>query len=290
MENKSLSSVIYNPSSIAEAFDILDEEENSGFWAGGTTFTHSDNSSEYLYLPKVVISLRGISELEKLSKNETYVDIGSTMTLDRLSMVGKNKLPASLHTALLKIGTKALRSRATLGGHLAMKDRIGDLMPVLMLHEARIEIKYLRERSGFKKPVISTKKIPVAGLLENNGLLKGELISQISIPLNSWNVSEYRKIFPDAAGRRTLIFSAVARVEKEILSEWRLAVSDGNKVYREREMELAFNGHTLPLNTKELQILKNFTNKLTEGFKYEYEKETIFRLIRRFLFKAAYSS
>ena len=290
MENKSLSSVIYNPSSIAEAFDILDEEGNSEFWAGGTTFTHTDNSSEYLYLPKVAISLKGISELEKLSKNETYVDIGSTMTLDRLSMVGKNKLPASLHAALLKIGTKALRSRATLGGHLAMKNRIGDLMPVLMLHEARIEIKYLRERSGFKKPVISTKKIPVAGILENNGLLKGELISQISIPLNSWNVSEYRKIQPDTAKKRTLIFSAVARVEKEILSEWRLAVSDGNKVYREREMELAFNGHTLPLNTKELQNLKIFINKLTENFNYEYEKETIFRLTRRFLLKAAYLS
>jgi CO/xanthine dehydrogenase FAD-binding subunit len=183
------------------------------------------------------------------------------------------------------IGNRPLRCRATIGGHLAMTNSIGDLKPLLQLLETRIEIRYLREVSKRRKPPVTIRKIPLAQLDEKNGLSKGELITRISIPTENWNLSVCRKISPSTENSRVLIFAALARVEKGVLSDWRMAFSDGlQSVLRDRDLEVDLTGRPLPFGEKEYETLDESVDRLTSAWVNRvYERKTARILARGFL-------
>ena len=285
MFHKYASPRVLCPRTINEALEMTGAESDAVFWAGGTHLSRITKRKVVIDLPKVVISLGNVEELARASRSEHSLDIGAMMTLDRLASIGKSTLPAGLYNAIIRIGNRPLRCRATIGGHLALQDRLGDLRPLLQLLETKIETRFLRERRGRRKPVSAIRKFPIALLEEKPGLSKGELITRISIPTENWNIGVYEKIFPAADTGRILIFTALARIEKDVLIEWRMAFSDGRTgVLRDRELEVDMAGRPLPLNPRELESLDEAVDAMTAPWeKRTYERDTAKSLARGFL-------
>jgi CO/xanthine dehydrogenase FAD-binding subunit len=288
MIHKHNSPRVFFPKTINEVLELAESEAAAVFWAGGTKLSRISGSKSIIDLPKNVISLGLVEELGRASRSENSLEIGAMMTLDRLANIGRTTLPAGLHEAISGIGNLPLRCRATIGGQLALKDRIGDLRPLLQLLETKIETRFLRERRGRRKPTPTTRKFPIALLEEKPGLSKGELITRITIPTENWNIGVFRKIYPSADQGRKLIFTALAKVEKDVLTEWRMAFSDGKtRVLRDRELEVDMVGRPLPLNKRELESVDESIDRLTsEWGKQNYERETAKSLARGFLNRA----
>ncbi len=285
MNLKYTSPRVFFPKSISEALERNRSEADAVFWAGGTHLSRYTENKTVISLPKNVISLGMVEELARASRSEHSLEIGSMMTLDRLAAIGRNTLPAGLYDAIIRIGSRPMRCRATIGGHLAVKDKIGDLRPLLQLLETTVETRSLKERHGRRKALSLTRKFPIALLEGKPGLGGGELICRISIPTESWDYGTYKKIIPTEDEERFFIFTALARVEKEVLTDLRMAFSDGyTGVLRDRDVEVGMAGRPLRLNTKELESLDDAVDTITEPWeKRDYEKETAKRLVRSFM-------
>lgn len=277
------------PRTVNEALELTASEQNAVFWAGGTSIAGSSGHRKLIELPRTVISLSLIEELARASRSEFNLEIGSMMTLDRLASIGRSALPAALPEALLNIGNRPIRCRATLGGHLANTSRASDLRPLLHILDAVVELRFLRERKGRRKPVPTTRKLSISRFDSETGLRHGEIITKIIFPVRTWNFGIFRKILPDSTYREKLIFTAVARIEKEILTEWRMALSDGkNGVVRDRELEIALAGKQLPLTVKELDLVEDSIESTVVKSKMDkYAQRAAKNLARAFLRNAA---
>jgi len=285
MNHKYTSPRVFFPRTISEALELTRSETDAVFWAGGTHLSRYSENKPVITLPKNVISLGQVEELARASRSEHSLEIGAMMTLDRLAAIGKTTLPAGLFEAIGRIGSRPMRCRATLGGHLAIRETIGDLRPLLQLLETTVETRTLKERHGRRKAVSSSQKFPIALLEEKSGLDEGELISRISIPTESWDAGVCRKVFPTEDTRRYLIFTALARIEKEVLTELRLAFSDGyTGILRDRDVEVDLAGRPLPLSGRELESLDEAVDAITSPWEgRNYEKDCAKKLARSFL-------
>lgn len=261
---------------------MAERESNAVFWAGGTDFARNSMSKEIIDSPKTVISLGLVEELARASRSEYSLDIGAMMTLERLLGIGKNTLPTGLYEAIKSIGNLPLRNRATIGGHIALRNRIGELRPFLQLLDSKIEIRSSRHR-GRKR--ILVRKFPIALLEEKSFLNHRGLISKISIPTGNWDIGFHKKILPSNDEKRILIFTALASIKEGVLNECRMAFSDGyTGILRNRELEMYMTGQALPLGNKELKTLDEAILKLTEPWKERsYDRKTAMACAKGFL-------
>jgi len=260
-------------------------EADAVFWAGGTHLSRYSKKTTVIDLPKNVISLGQVEELARASRSEHSLEIGSMMSLDRLAAIGPSTLPAGLYEAIIRVASKPVRCRATIGGHLAVKDKIGDLRPILQLLETTVETRSLKEQSKRRTKSTISRRFPIALLEEKPGLGAGELISKISIPTESWDFGTYRKVFPGRDNDRYLIFTALARSEKGVLTELRIAFSDGyTGILRNRDVEVAMAGRPLPLSEKDLESLNEAVDSITAPWDTrKYERQTVKRLVENFI-------
>lgn len=144
------------PKTINEALEFVVSERDADFWAGGTQITGYSTSKSVIKMPDVVIALGHVEELARASRSERSLELGSMMSLDRLRSIGRHTLPTGLYDAIAAVGNRPIRCRATIGGHLAMSGRIGDLKPFLQLLETRVEIRFLKKKRKRRKSLSST--------------------------------------------------------------------------------------------------------------------------------------
>lgn len=290
MNGKYASPRVLFPKTIAEALELSDSEPEALFWAGGTRFAeNTPRHGNFIDLPRVVIALSLVEELARASRSENSLEIGAMMSLDRLAGIGRNALPAGLSDVLSSIGTRPLRSRATIGGNLGSKGRRGDLTPILQLLDAKVEIRYLRERKGRRKPVPSVRRIPLVLLEEEDGLRRGDLITRISIPTELWNFAVVEKLPPSFPGAPELIFQAVARLDKGTLVDWRMSFWDGwGPILKNRNIEASLAGSPLPLPRRSLDTLDDAVSETTSVWKdRKTDREAAKSLARAFMKHAA---
>ncbi|MCG8453943.1 MAG: FAD binding domain-containing protein [Spirochaetales bacterium] len=285
MPSKHTAPRTYFPRTIAEALDIHASQQGAVFWAGGTHLAQSSHNRRYIDLPRVVVSLGRVEELARASRSEEGLELGSMMSLDRLDSIGRNALPLGLPEALAHLGSRPLRCRATIGGHIAMRDRMGDLTGLLQLLDTQIETRYLKLRRGRRKPAISSRKLSLSQLNGPEGLQDGELIVRLSIPHGDWTHGFALKIPVTGNGRRQLNFYALARVDKNVLNQWRMALSDGQSgILRDRDLEVAMAGKPLPLSKRDMDALEGSVEHLTRVWENRpCEREIAQRLTRGIL-------
>ena len=281
------------PRTINQALEYYGSESDAVFWAGGTGFARRGSRvGRRVELPKVVIALSLVEEMARASRTDSSLEIGATMSLDRLAAIGRNALPPGLNDVLSGIGTRPLRCRATIGGNLASGNRHdglakGDLLPLLQLLDAKVEIRYLRERKGRRKPVATVKRIPLMVLEEEHGLRRGDLMTRISIPTGTWNFAVVEKLVPVDRDSTPLIFQAVAQVEKNTLVDWRMIFWDGEGPYlRHRDIEASLAGSPLPLTRRSTEMLDEAVLQ-TVGDIGKTDRQTAVCLARTFLKRAA---
>ncbi|MDR3201432.1 MAG: FAD binding domain-containing protein [Spirochaetales bacterium] len=214
--------------------------------AGGTWLLHNQ-SSRFLKLPKAVIDLHIIEELQRIGRSESRIDIGAAVPINRLLSVGKNILPRILLETLESIATPGIRSLATLGGNICIQGRSISTYPTLHILDARLEFR----KSG------SSRWVPVTHARTDGKLCMepGEILTRIRIPLESWNVQYFRRLGsnPISGLEDVLVFSAIARTSREIITDLRFAIGSNHlNIYRNREMETHLVGRKLPISSREI--------------------------------------
>ena len=107
------------PRSVAEAARILAGEGPAAMLiAGGTDLL--PNMKRRHQTPKVLVSLRGIGDLKKVS-NGSGIALGSGLTLSEVLKI--EKIPTALRQATAQVATVHLRNMGTLGGNLCLDTR-----------------------------------------------------------------------------------------------------------------------------------------------------------------------
>lgn len=130
----------FSPSSIEEVCALLSKfRHEAKLLAGGTDLFVKMKKKEVL--PKYVISLKGIKNLDKIEWNEEGLKIGPLVTHSTIvnHPVIKNNFDFLSETCF-KIGTRQVRNMGTLIGNLCNASPSSDAAPCLLVLDAKLKI------------------------------------------------------------------------------------------------------------------------------------------------------
>jgi CO/xanthine dehydrogenase FAD-binding subunit len=271
---------VFFPQTLSDLLVLRRQRPDALPVAGGTWLLHNQ-SSRFLKLPRAVIALHMIEDLQRIGRTEGRIDIGACVPINRLLAVGRNILPHILRDTLLSIATPGIRSLATLGGNICIQGRNMSTYPTLHILDARLEFR----RTG------GSRWVPVTHSRTDGKLCMepGEALTRIRIPLESWNVQYFRRIGtnPIAGFEDVLVFSAIARTGRGIIIDLRFALGSSYlNIYRNRDMETSLVGRRIPLSGREISgFLQNLEGNLreTQPGLPEFLRERALSLIERLL-------
>lgn len=161
--------------------------ENSCILAGGTDciIKLRKNNVE----PDLIVYLGQVPELQEITLTEESLRIGSMVTMACLSET--EKLPVEFRAiadAAGGVGSPQIRNKATIGGNLCSASPAGDLLPVMWMYEAEVEI---LNCSG------ELYRLPIGQFLLGPGktaLQHGEAVTAVVFPRVKGALSAFRKI------------------------------------------------------------------------------------------------
>ena len=173
---------------------------------------------------KEIIDLSSISSLKGISSHKKYTRIASGTTLSEIRSSIKRTFPA-IYDMLDVFGSEQIRNLATIGGNLATASPIGDLGPILIAYNAKVDLV-----NPEKKRRISVENF-ITGY-RKTALRKNELIEAIIIPHLK---SDVRVRFYKFSKREELDISTVS-------AGYRLELTKKNKV---KSIKLVYGGMAL---------------------------------------------
>ncbi len=127
----------HSPVALAEALALKAQHPEAAWIAGATDL--GVDLSRGKAVAEAFISLDRIAELQALEIGADVVRIGAGVSLSRMETELAGVFPA-LDQMLHWFAARQVRNRATVGGNLGSASPIGDLLPVLLALEARIEL------------------------------------------------------------------------------------------------------------------------------------------------------
>lgn len=279
-ENKHLS-LVYMPTHLNEALDLLSKNPDALVYAGGTDILLHQTTRMPVF-NRQIVSLRRIEELRVMRRYENFLEIGAAVTLGEILRRKESRfLPPVLKYAIQAIGTPALRNTATAGGNLAVSDRKLLLLPVLLILDSFIEV-----RSEQSVRLLEIKRF----LDENNTihLKPGEIITKIRVPTGRFNLYGFSTL-PGSIIRTQDYFMMcyVARKNRSVLEKINFAFNiDGRHIIRVKQTEDRLIGKKIPLLPSEIQEeLKFFQGKIENMIPFlpVYKKERIINYFRLML-------
>ena len=161
------------PKLLNEALDILERSENPFLLAGGTDLI--DLLKEGIIIPDMVLDVKGIDQLHKITFEKNKLFIGSAVTFSELidSKIIKEHFPviAELSRTVASMG---VRNRATMVGNICSAVPCMDSGPLLTSYEAEIIVagKKGERRISAENWFISSRKTAIE---------KGEIVLGLSI-------------------------------------------------------------------------------------------------------------
>jgi CO/xanthine dehydrogenase FAD-binding subunit len=224
-----------------------------------------------------VISLQNVEELRRVARTERMIELGAGMTIAQILQLGRQNIPPALHSALSSIGHRGIHGLATLGGNLSIQARLMTSVPVLMLLDARIE---LRRQGG-------ARWLPVSRfhLAEGNVDLKpGEIVTRVRIPLNPWTGQMFRRFGNELSPEsEPLTVCGLVRIKNGIVEEVRLSgTASAHTLLRSRSMEAEMVGRRVPLSAREVQSANEAFGPLPESLT-SLQSDRFIRLLSWFL-------
>ena len=201
------------PATAAEALRLLAEHpDGTAVLAGGTDLLF--DLEEGLNPPRRVLSLRRLP-WRAVRWNGPRLTIGALAPLaDVESEPGVRRRLPSLAKAIHAVGSIALRHRATLGGNLGRASPTSDLIPLLLVLDARLTLVHAGGR----------RELAVDDFVRGSrrtALAPGELIESVTIPAPL--PSDYLWQRVRLANDISQVGVAVARGRS--VPEWRIALS-----------------------------------------------------------------
>jgi len=227
------------PDNLPELFAAWNRFPDAVPYAGGTALTGKRGKENATEVTPVYLSLEKIEELNRITRTEQYLEIGSMTVLNRLINLGKI-VPAVLCKCLLDIAGVQLRNIATVGGNICNTTRLLDLPAILTALDAQYEF----------KNAVSARWVSAARFHseEKTTLEKQELLTRVRLPLHQWDYAVYRKFKrEDSILSESLVF--LAKTRKNILSDIRV-IYKGREILRNKNAEDLLIGKYLPISRK----------------------------------------
>jgi len=267
---------VYFPDTLSELLQLCRRSPEALLYAGGT-YILSHRPGRFLELPATVVSLQDVDELARVSRTERAIDLGAGMTIARTLHLGVQNIPGALHAALGTIGPPAVRGIATLGGNLAIPSRLMTAVPVLILLDARIE---LRRQGGVRWLPVSRFHLPDGRL----DLKPGEVITRVRVPLQPWSGQMFRRFGTELSPESDpLTVCGLVRLSNGIIEEIRLnGTASGRTLLRSRTMEADLVGRRVPLSVREVESAGETFGDLPDGLT-EIQRDRFKRLLSWFL-------
>jgi CO/xanthine dehydrogenase FAD-binding subunit len=238
-----LDSDVFYPKDLAAALDLLRKRPGALVMAGGTDILR-EQAGRAISLPAEVVCVHEISELRRAGLTERFLEIGAAATLAEVLELGESVVPPLLAEAVGLVANPAIRDIATIGGNVACRGRFMDSWPALACLDAIVE---LRDAGG--STWINVNRL--VGEDRKPAFPEGGLLTRIRVPLDRWDARVVKKVGPkDYPAPETAVFAFVAKVEKGILSELRLAFA-GETAFRSTSAEARTIGRAVPLSERE---------------------------------------
>lgn len=247
MSGQDRRSYVYYPTSLNELLQLYKRKPRATLFAGGT-FLLLGQPGRVITLPREVICLKYVEELEKISRSDRYVEIGAGASINQVLRVGGKVLPPVFRRALEMLSPPGIASLATVGGNICVSQYALSCIVLSHLLDARIE---LRHQGG-------SRWVPPGRFRGPNGALgfrPGEMVTRIRVPTEGWNVHRFQK-FGKLYHPRTepLVFAAVAQTARGTLDDLRIVLSAHTPaVVRGKELEAELVGRRLPLPQREIE-------------------------------------
>lgn len=244
-------SEIFYPETVLDAQNILKEYPDCCIISGGTGYFFSE-TERCFELPEFILSTKKLQELKVISKTERYIDLGAGVTLNKLLSLGKKNIPEILYEGISYTGNPNIRNLATLGGNIASHTGRMSLFSILLVLDAKLEVKTATET--FWVPFFkyfTQKDLP--------NINSPSLISKIRVPLDNWDAWKF-SLFQTYTGSKDGVpgFSMLVKMEKNIIMDIRIAYTEKN-IFRNREMENRLTGHVLPLSNRDINEMREIS-------------------------------
>jgi carbon-monoxide dehydrogenase medium subunit len=165
----------HRPTSIAETCAILDEYgDSASLVAGGTDVLV--NLRRKRFAPSQLVGIGRVSDLDGIRTGKGEVVVGSLVTAAGLADNRTLRRQFSvLVQAAEELGSPPIRNRATIGGNLVTARPAGDLIPPLMVLDARVNLVSMD----------GVREIPVERFVTGPGKTKiktNEVLTHVVIP------------------------------------------------------------------------------------------------------------
>jgi len=239
---------VFFPVSFHELFSTWNRFPEAVPYAGGTNIIGKQGKN-IISLPKVILCMDKLEEIQRVTRTEQYLEIGAMVKLNRLIRLGK-KVPEILRTCLENIAGVQLRNIATVGGNLCSEDFLYDLSAPFTALDAQYEL-----RNAHRTRWVSASRFHSTE--EHNVLEDQELLTRVRLPLHQWDYSIYKKFNTGhLQSNEVLVF--LAKAQKTVLTDIRV-VYKANTILRDKNSEDILNGKILPINRRTaLDFIENW--------------------------------
>ncbi|MCL2832354.1 MAG: FAD binding domain-containing protein [Treponema sp.] len=247
---------VFIPSNLHELFSLWSRFPDSVPYAGGISFIRYQE--KYLpVLPNNILSLEDIPELRRIARTENYLEIGAMVRLNEIINLGKI-VPDVFIRTMEAIAGFHVQNTVTIGGNLCDKKNRLDCSAPLSALDAQYELRSASSSRWISATRFS-ESVPPA-------LNPQELLTRIRIPLEQWNYSRYRKFKPPGSNEQGSVIVFVAKNEKDILTDLRLAYS-GNYLLQNKQSENHLIGKHLPLEFRDARLFYYDWKKYLDSIK-----------------------
>jgi CO/xanthine dehydrogenase FAD-binding subunit len=164
------------PATLKEVVELLGKHgKNARLLAGGTDL--ANQMKQGFKVPSLLIDIKGLSELEKVTLVKNEIHIGSLVTFNDLrSSELIREWVNILHEAAGVVASTGIRNRATMVGNICSAVACMDSATPLLVHEAIVHTISVKGKSTYKIQdwFVENRK---------TAILDNELVTHVSIPL-----------------------------------------------------------------------------------------------------------
>ena len=270
------------PRNLIDLLSLYRKNPDAVLLAGGThLMNHLLNREGERH---TVLALSQLDELKRISRTDRYAEAGCCVTINQMieaSYIFKFPL---MQDTMAEMGPYPIRNMSTLGGNICIPGRRMDLFPVLLLLDARAELRHVKpKRKG--KMSMKSRWVSIASLLTPDGDLnlgEGEILTRIRIPYYDGNFTFHRKV--NIRQDNYLTANCLAAIEKGVVSDIRLAFTNGGRlILRNRDLEANLLGRRFPLSRKDADLLLGNLDHFFPPGESSYETYLIRNLFRQLL-------
>ena len=169
--------------------ELNDSQQGSRLILSGGTDAWIEISSRLLRYD-TIIDISDVASLKRIDALDGVLSIGAGATLSQLSSLfsSKDQRCEAMVELLSRFGSKQIRNRATIGGNICSASPIGDLIPALLVLEAKV---VLAGTNGQRTLAIEDF---IKGYRKTS-LAKDEYLSKVSLSVpDSWRSFAFRKL------------------------------------------------------------------------------------------------